>query len=107
MPARLTGDTRSRSHAAAARATTTGEAAPRIPALAGLVNRSPTYHSAELPTKPLTASTTTAMRSRRARGGSGPSSSRETSTSSGAAMRARRADIVTGPSSCRPIFASG
>ena len=107
IPPRLIGESRSRSHAAAASATTTGAAAPRMPALAGLVKRRPMYQSVELPTKPVTASTTTAVRSRRAKGGSGPSSTRETTTSSGAAMRARVAAIVIGPSSCRPSLARG
>ncbi len=107
LPARLSGEMRSRSQVAAASATTTGEVALRMPALAGLVPRRPTYQSAELPTKPLTARTTTVVRSRRASGGSGPSTRRETSTSSGAARSARSADIVIGPSSERPIFASG
>jgi len=107
IPARLIVESRSRSQRDAASATTTGDAAPRMPALAGLVKRRPTYQSAELPTNPVTASTITAVRSRGASGGSGPSSTRETSRSSGAAMMARAADMVSGPSSCRPSLARG
>ena len=107
IPSRLMAERRSRSHAEAASATTTGAAAPRIPALAGVVNRMPVYQSVELPTNPVTASTITAVRSRRASGGSGPSSTREASTSRGAAISARRAASVIGPSSPRPSLARG
>jgi hypothetical protein len=77
IPARLIGGSRSRSHPEATRATTTGAAAPMIPALAGLVWRRPAYQRVELPTNPVSASTIAAAQSRRASGGSGPSSARE------------------------------
>jgi len=107
IPARLRVDRRSRSIAEAASATTTGAAAPRIPALAGVVNIMPVYQSVELPTNPETPSTITAVRSRRASGGSRPSRMREASMSRGAAMSARRAASVSGPSSERPSLARG
>ncbi len=107
IPTRLTVERRSRSIAEAARATTPGAAAPRIPALAGVVNIMPVYQSTELPKKPLTPSTITAVRSRRARRGSGPSSTRVVSTSRGAAISARSAASVIGPSSERPSLARG
>ena len=77
IPARLIGESRSRSHLEATRATTTGAAAPMIPALAGLVWRRPAYQMVELPTNLVSASTIAAAQSRRASGGSGPSSARE------------------------------
>jgi hypothetical protein len=57
IPARLIGESRSRNHPEATSATTTGAAAPMIPALAGLVWRRPAYQRVELPTKPASAST--------------------------------------------------
>jgi hypothetical protein len=52
IPARLIGGSRSRSHPEATRATTTGAAAPMIPALAGLVWRRPAYQRVEVTHEP-------------------------------------------------------
>jgi hypothetical protein len=51
-PITLRRDSGSWSQAALARATITGAAAPMIPALTGLVERTPQYHAVVLPTRP-------------------------------------------------------
>src|SRR3990172_2869139 len=107
MPAMFGPESRSPSHSAPITATTAGAAAPRMPALMGLVYFMPQNHTVVLPTSPVSERTRKGAWSGRRKGGKGPCRILARRMRTGGISAARAVVSVIGPSSTRPILLAG